>query len=297
MEKLNRTTAPQAKKYTEKIIQFGEGNFLRAFIEWIIWKTNQKTDFNASVVVVQPIEKGMVGWLNEQDGLYHLNLQGLQDGEPVDSVDLIDVVSRGLSPYEDFQGYLKLAEQPQMRFVISNTTEAGIAFDPACKLDDAPASSYPGKLTQLLYHRWEFFKGDKTKGFLIFPCELIFENGKHLKECIRQYIDLLRRLDHPQMEDLGLVQQMVVIAHAFAQLRGGIPRITRDDAVHERTVHAAGLLEPGAEILTQVPQVDILTDAFLQMLAVFEDELAREDDESLGLVALEVLPAVIQELR
>ena len=190
MERLNRTSAPQAKQYTEKVIQFGEGNFLRAFIEWIIWKTNQKTDFNGSVVVVQPIEKGMVGWLNEQDGLYHLNLQGLQDGQPVDSVDLIDVISRGLSPYEDFQGYLKLAEQPEMRFVISNTTEAGIAFDPACKLDDAPASSYPGKLTQLLYHRWEYFKGDKTKGFIIFPCELIFENGKHLKECIRQYIDL-----------------------------------------------------------------------------------------------------------
>ncbi|MBR4686798.1 MAG: tagaturonate reductase, partial [Bacteroidales bacterium] len=178
MERLNRTSAPQAKQYTEKIIQFGEGNFLRAFIEWIIWKTNQKTDFNASVVVVQPIEKGMVGWLNEQDGLYHLNLQGLQGGQPVDSVDLIDVVSRGINPYEDFQAYLKLAEQPEMRFVISNTTEAGIAFDPACKLDDAPASSYPGKLTQLLYHRYQCFNGAADKGFIIFPCELIFENGK-----------------------------------------------------------------------------------------------------------------------
>ena len=190
MERLNRTSAPQAKQYTEKVIQFGEGNFLRAFIEWIIWKTNQKTDFNASVVVVQPIEKGMVSWLNEQDGLYHLNLQGLQDGKPVDSVDLIDVISRGLNPYEDFGSYLALAEQPEIRFIISNTTEAGIAFDPACKLDDKPASSYPGKLTQLLYHRFQYFKGDITKGLIIFPCELIFENGKHLKECIRQYIDL-----------------------------------------------------------------------------------------------------------
>ncbi len=190
MERLNRTSAPQAKRYTEKVIQFGEGNFLRAFIEWIIWKTNQKTDFNGSVVVVQPIEKGMVSWLNEQDGLYHLNLQGLLDGKPVDSVDLIDVISRGLNPYEDFASYLALAEQPEIRFVISNTTEAGIAFDPACKLDDKPASSYPGKLTQLLYHRWEHFKGAKDKGLIIFPCELIFENGKHLKECIRQYIDL-----------------------------------------------------------------------------------------------------------
>ena len=190
MEKLNRTTAPQAKKYTEKVIQFGEGNFLRAFIEWIIWKTNQKTDFNGSVVVVQPIEKGMVSWLNEQDGLYHLNLQGLQNGEPVDSVDLIDVVSRGINPYEDFDAYLKLAEQPDVRFVISNTTEAGIAFDPACRFTDKPAASYPGKLTQLLYHRYEHFQGDKSRGLIIFPCELIFENGRHLKACIRQYIDL-----------------------------------------------------------------------------------------------------------
>ena len=190
MERLTRTSAPQAKNYTEKVIQFGEGNFLRAFIEWIIWKTNQKTDFNASVVVVQPIDRGMVDMLNEQDGLYHLNLQGILDGKPVDSVDLIDVISRGINPYRDFQNYLKLAEQPEMRFIVSNTTEAGIAFDPSCKFTDAPASSYPGKLVQLLYHRYEHFKGDMGKGFIIFPCELIFENGKHLKECIRQYIEL-----------------------------------------------------------------------------------------------------------
>ena len=190
MEKLNRTSAPHARQYTEKVIQFGEGNFLRAFIDWIIWKTNQKTDFNASVVVVQPIEKGLVAWLNEQDGLYHLNLQGLQDGRPVDSLELIDVVSRGLNPYEDFDAYLALAEQPEIRFVISNTTEAGIAFDPSCKLEDKPAGSYPGKLTQLLYHRFRHFGGAGDKGFVIFPCELIFENGKHLKDCIRRYIDL-----------------------------------------------------------------------------------------------------------
>ena len=188
MERLNRTTAPQAKTYTEKVIQFGEGNFLRGFVEWIIWNTNKHTDFNASVVVVQPIDRGMVDMLNEQDGLYHLNLQGIDKGKSVDSIELIDVISRGLNPYREFDEYLKLAEQPQMRFIISNTTEAGITFDPSCKFTDAPASSYPGKLVQLLYHRWEYFKGDKSKGFIIFPCELIFENGKHLKEAIRQYI-------------------------------------------------------------------------------------------------------------
>ena len=190
MERLNRKTMPSAKTYTEKVIQFGEGNFLRAFIDWIIWKTNQKTDFNASVVVVQPIDKGMVDMLNEQDGLYHLNLQGLDEGKPVDSIEMIDVISRGINPYRDFADYMKLAEQPEIRFVISNTTEAGIAFDPECKFTDAPASSYPGKLVQLLYHRHEYFKGDKSKGLIIFPCELIFLNGKELKRCIREYIKL-----------------------------------------------------------------------------------------------------------
>ncbi len=190
MERLNRTSCPAAKQYTEKIIQFGEGNFLRAFVDWIVWKTNQKTDFNASVVVVQPIDRGMVEMLGEQDGLYHLNLQGIDKGQRVDSIERIDVISRGINPYAEFDAYMKLAEQPEIRFIISNTTEAGIAFDPACKFTDAPASSYPGKLVQLLYHRFEYFKGDPAKGLIIFPCELIFLNGKELKRCIREYIKL-----------------------------------------------------------------------------------------------------------
>ena len=189
MEVLNRNTA-HAVRYPEKVIQFGEGNFLRAFVDWIIWNTNQKTDFNAGVVVVQPIKKGMVDVLNSQDGLYHVNLQGIDKGEAVDSIQMIDVVSRGLDPYADFDGYMALAENPEIRFVISNTTEAGIAFDPDCRLEDKPASSYPGKLTQLLYHRYEYFKGDPSKGLIILPCELIFLNGKELKKCIQQYIGL-----------------------------------------------------------------------------------------------------------
>jgi tagaturonate reductase len=103
---------------------------------------------------------------------------------------MIDVISRALSPYQDFDAFLSLAEQPEMRFVISNTTEAGINFDPSCRLDDAPASSYPGKLTQLLYHRFKHFAGDPAKGLIIFPCELIFLNGHKLKETIYQYIEL-----------------------------------------------------------------------------------------------------------
>ena len=189
MKQLNRTNV-QANKYPERIIQFGEGNFLRAFVDWIIYNMNQKAEFNSSVVIVQPLEIGMVNSLNEQDGLYHVNLQGLQNGKEVDSIQLIDVVSRGLNPYAQYDEFLKLAEIPEMRFVISNTTEAGIAFDPSCKLEDAPAKSYPGKLTQLLFNRFNVFNGAMDKGLIIFPCELIFDNGKVLKKCIDQYIEL-----------------------------------------------------------------------------------------------------------
>ena len=189
MKQLNRTNV-QANKYPERIIQFGEGNFLRAFADWIIFNMNQKAGFNSSVVIVQPLENGMVNSLNEQDGLYHVNLQGLQNGKEVDSIQLIDVVSRGLNPYAQYDEFLKLAEIPEMRFVISNTTEAGIAFAPSCKLEDAPAKSYPGKLTQLLFNRFNVFNGAMDKGLIIFPCELIFDNGKVLKKCIDQYIEL-----------------------------------------------------------------------------------------------------------
>ncbi len=189
MKRLDRQTA-QAAKYPDKVIQFGEGNFLRAFVDWIIWKMNRNAGFNGGVVVVQPIDRGMVDMLNSQDGLYHLNLQGMDHGKAVDSIDLIDVINRGINPYREFDEYLKLAENPEIRFIISNTTEAGIAFDPTCKFTDAPASSYPGKLTQLLYRRYQHFNGDPEKGFIIFPCELIFLNGKELRKCVLQYIDL-----------------------------------------------------------------------------------------------------------
>ena len=189
MQQLNRQTA-KVNQYPTKVIQFGEGNFLRAFVDWIIWNTNQKTNFNAGVVVVQPIENGMVEMLNSQDGLYHVNLQGIDKGEAVDSIQMIDVINGGLNPYTQNDEFMALAEDPNIRFVISNTTEAGIAFDPSCRLKDKPASSYPGKLTQLLYRRFQHFGGDKSKGLIILPCELIFLNGKELKKCISQYIEL-----------------------------------------------------------------------------------------------------------
>ncbi len=195
MKALNKLSAPKSVA-PEKIIQFGEGNFLRAFVDWIIWHMNQTTDFNASVVVIPPTPRGSAEKLNAQDGLYHVNLQGRQDGKAVDQLRRIDVISRAINAYTQTDAFMALAEQPDIRFVISNTTEAGISFDPNCKFSDAPAASYPGKLTQLLYRRFKAFKGDAKKGLIIMPCELIFLNGHHLKECIYQYIELWK-------EDLG----------------------------------------------------------------------------------------------
>lgn len=189
LKALNKHTAPKSVM-PERIIQFGEGNFLRAFVDWIIYNMDQKTNFNSSVVIVQPLDKGMVEWLNGQDCLYHVNLQGKENGQPVNTLTRIDVVSRALNPYAQNQAFMALAEQPEMRFIISNTTEAGIAFDDTCKFNDKPAASYPGKLVQLLFHRYQWFNGDPTKGMILMPCELIFLNGHHLKKCIYQYIEL-----------------------------------------------------------------------------------------------------------
>ena len=188
--KLNRTNVKDASRAPERIIQFGEGNFLRAFIDWMVQEMNDKAGFNSSVVVVQPIDKGMVNMLNEQDGLYTLVLKGLKNGQPVKDVNVIKSISRGINPYTEFNEYLKLAENPVMRFVISNTTEAGIAFNENDKADMTPPSSYPGKLTALLYHRFKTFKGDAKKGFIIMPCELIDRNGDKLKKCVGQYCEL-----------------------------------------------------------------------------------------------------------
>lgn len=190
MKVLNKLTAPKSVA-PERIIQFGEGNFLRAFVDWILKNMNETTDFNSSVVVLQGTKDDFaMKLLAAQDYLYHVNLQGRLDGEVINSFKRIDVISRGLVPWGQWDAILGLAVQSEIRFVISNTTEAGITFDAECKFTDAPASSYPGKLTQMLFKRYKAFNGAKDKGLIIMPCELIFENGHHLKECINKYIEL-----------------------------------------------------------------------------------------------------------
>lgn len=165
-------------KRTERIIQFGEGGFLRGFADWMFQIANEKADFGASVVVVQPIEKGMCEMLTAQNCEYTHLCRGV---EGVD-VKKIDVISRCVNPYSDFDSYVKLAEQPEMRFIVSNTTESGIVFDENAKITDTPCKAFPAKLTQLLHKRFTLNLG----GFVFLPCELIDRNGDNLKKCVLQ---------------------------------------------------------------------------------------------------------------
>ncbi|WP_174727494.1 tagaturonate reductase [Mesobacillus harenae] len=190
MKQLNRNVAENYKTYPEKVLQFGTGNFLRGFTDWIIDRMNKEADFNGSVVIVQSTKNGKVDKINDQDGLYTLFLQGIVDGSPVKEHQVINSVSRGLNAYSQFDEYLALAASPDLRFVVSNTTEAGIAFDESDRLDDRPQKSFIGKLTAFLYQRYSAFKGDKSKGLIIIPCELIDQNGQKMKEVILQYVKL-----------------------------------------------------------------------------------------------------------
>ena len=183
---LSKQVYPGYKQYPERVLQFGEGNFLRCFVDWMFNELNKKAEFNGSIVVVQPIDKGMVDMLNAQDGLYTVYLRGLQSGKVENYHETINVISRGLNPYTQFAEFIKTAENPEMRFVISNTTEAGIAYNANDKSSDTPPASYPAKLAVWLFHRYKTFQGDKAKGVHLIPCELIDKNADNLKKVILQ---------------------------------------------------------------------------------------------------------------
>jgi len=182
--RLNKSIYKEYKEYPERILQFGDGNFLRAFVDWIIHRMNEEVDFNSGVLVVGPRKNDRVYKLNQQDGLYTLLLKGIQKGKLIDEKHIINCITRGMHTYRDYDEYLKAAENPELRFVISNTTEAGIAYDEKDRLEDKPQNSFPGKLAAFLYHRYKHFKGDRCKGLIFLPCELIDKNGEELKKII-----------------------------------------------------------------------------------------------------------------
>ncbi len=173
----------------ERVLQFGEGNFLRAFVECWIDKMNEKVGFNTKVVLVQPIAPGLADMINDQEGLYTLILRGNDNGKKMDDRRVISCVSKCLNPYKEYDKVLAYAESEDIRFIVCNTTEAGIQYDPACQKDDVPAASYPGKLTQWLYRRYQKFGQVEGKGVIILSCELIDNNGKELEKCVGQYVE------------------------------------------------------------------------------------------------------------
>ena len=227
-----------------KVMQFGEGNFLRAFVDWILQKMNNAKVFDGGVVVVQPMPFGRVENLKEQDGLYTLYLQGLQNGKAERVHEVIDVLEDYLNPFTDYAKYLDYAKSTDLEFIISNTTEAGIAFDPTDTDFSVTPKSYPGKLLAFLKARYDYFNGDLTKGLEIIPCELIDYNGDTLKQVLvelannnkmdkkfiewvtkanRFYNTLVDRIvpgyprneDKKLWEDLGYIDNNMVVGEIF----------------------------------------------------------------------------------
>ena len=189
MEELNKSTA-RNQVHPVKVLQFGEGNFLRAFFDWMIEEANHKGVTDASIAVVSPRFKvnDTISTLKNQDGMYHVCLEGIENGEPKQTTTLITSVADAFSPVEEPNKYLTYITSPELRFVVSNTTEAGIRYDSASPISlyDA-SSSFPAKITALLYERFRHFEGDPSKGLIFLCCELIEDNGSLLRECVLRY--------------------------------------------------------------------------------------------------------------
>ena len=172
-----------------RVLQFGEGNFLKAFVDWIVDNLNEKAGFDGNVMMVQPLANGMGDMINAQKGLYTTCLRGIQNGKPVEEFRQITSVAGCINPYSDYDAFASQAENPDLRFVISNTTEAGIAYHAGDRLEDRPQVSFPGKLCAFLYRRYKAFGGDASKGLVMIPCELIDKNGDNLRRIVLQYAD------------------------------------------------------------------------------------------------------------
>ena len=190
MNTLNNSVHTNRPERPIKIVQFGEGNFLRAFVDWMLQELNNAGIYNGDVAVVQPLDFGRIKELAQQDGLYTLVQEGVKDGEFIATTQTIDILRQFINPYEDYDAYLKLAEVETLEFVFSNTTESGIVLDESDSIENTPPRSFPGKLLAFLYHRYQTFNGAKDKGLFIVPCELIDDNGDELQKCVRRLAEI-----------------------------------------------------------------------------------------------------------
>ena len=191
LPQLSNRFHPDREFYPERIVQFGGGNFLRGFVDWVVDVLNDETNFASGVVIVKATP-GTYDALNEQDCLFTTYLHGIQDGEFVQETRLISAVNRTVYPYQDFGAYLALARQPEVLFIFSNTTESGIVFSGDDRLSDEPPATFPAKLTRFLYERFRHFEGAPERGCIIIPTELIVDNATRLREIILKYAALWR---------------------------------------------------------------------------------------------------------
>lgn len=171
----------------ERVLQFGEGNFLRGFVDYFFDMANEKSGFNGKVLLVQPIDGGLSALINAQAGLYTLYLRGLEKGAMVNERRIISSVSRCINPYAAYEALLTAAANPDLRYIVSNTTEAGIAWNDTCRYHDAPPESFPAKLCRFLHERWKVLSGGKGTGMVILSCELIDDNGKLLEKYVYRH--------------------------------------------------------------------------------------------------------------
>ncbi|CUN06633.1 MULTISPECIES: tagaturonate reductase [Turicibacter] len=190
MKALNNEILPNRKERPIKIVQFGEGNFLRAFVDWMIQELNDAGVYNGNIAVVQPQPFGRVKELAEQNGLYTVIQEGVQNNEFVSKSQIIDSISEFIDPYMNFEAYLQLAEVETLELMISNTTEAGIVLDESDSIEATPPKTFPGKVLAFLLHRYRHFNGDLTKGLYIVPCELIDNNGDELHRCVKRLAEV-----------------------------------------------------------------------------------------------------------
>ncbi|WP_163379838.1 tagaturonate reductase [Cyclobacterium sp. SYSU L10401] len=190
MKPLNRKNTANTATRPLKIVQFGTGNFLRGFADWMVQVLNDQTGFNGDIQMVQVHSRKPARGINEQEGLYHLIVRGFYKGKTVEENQLISCVRGAINPYIDYKAFLELANSPELTFIFSNTTEAGIYFEEKDKDWTITPESFPGKLTALLFQRFRHFDGDPEKGLFILPCELVENNGQKLKENILRYVDL-----------------------------------------------------------------------------------------------------------
>ena len=188
MEQLGSNKAHK-KERPIKVLQFGEGNFLRAFVDYMIDVANESGDFDGDVVMVKPTASGSLERFTKQDCVYTVQLRGIVDGKAKKTNRIVTSVADAVHPYNEYEKYNDYAKLDSLRFIVSNTTEAGIVYDENDRFEDCPPSSFPGKLTKFLFTRFTEFDGDMTKGLVMLPVELIDDNGFHLKECVLKQID------------------------------------------------------------------------------------------------------------